>query len=38
MVQKPLPCHVLLYQGEKWLNDVGNFGNKLAIEVAEAHE
>ena len=38
VIWKPLPCSVLLHQEKEWLNDVGEIRNKLAIEIAEAHE
>jgi len=38
MVRKPLPSRVLLCQEEKRLNNVGEVRDKLAIEIAKAHE
>ena len=38
MIWKPLPCYILLHQKEERLNYVGEVGNKVPIEVTEAHE
>ena len=38
MTRKPLPSHIFLGYGEEGLNDVGEIGNELAIEIAEVHE